>query len=68
MDNFEKAILVIAGIAIGAVAVYFYMKSKTSLPVSYAVKTYSNIEEWEIVKDSDGRVRGVKVHRKAEEG
>lgn len=31
-------------------------------------KQFSNLEEWEIVKDRDGRVRGVRVHRTAEEG
>jgi len=30
-------------------------------------KTYSNVEEWEIIKDEKGRVRGIKVHRTAEE-
>jgi len=67
MDNFEKAILVIAGLAIGAVAVYFYMKSKVLPTASYTLKTYNNVEDWEIVKDVDGRVRGVRVHRSAKE-
>ena len=29
-------------------------------------RTYSNVEEWEVIKDEDGRVRGVRIHRKAE--
>lgn len=67
MDNFEKAILVIAGLAIGAVAVYFYMKSKAPAMATYTLKTYNNTEEWDIIKDSEGRVRGVRVHRDAKE-
>ena len=67
MDNFEKAILVIAGLAIGAVAVYFYMRSKVLPTASYTLKTYNNVEEWEILKDNDGRVKGVRVHRDAKE-
>jgi hypothetical protein len=68
VGNFEKAILVIAGIAIGAVVTFFLTRPAPTPTASYAVRTYSNVEEWEIAKDSDGRVRGVKVHRKAEEG
>lgn len=32
-----------------------------------SAKTYTNIEEWEFIKDERGRTRGIKVHRNAQE-
>lgn len=38
-------------------------------PVSGSLpeKTYTNVEEWEFMKDKDGRVLGLKVHRTAKQ-
>lgn len=65
LDNLEKLLLLIAGLAIGAVAVFVFMKPQPSVATSYV--TYSNVEEWEFLKDERGRVTGVRVHRKAEQ-
>jgi len=67
LDTFEKALLLIAGIAVGAVVVFFLTRPKTTPTASYTVKEYNNLEEWEILKDNDGRVKGVRVHRNAKE-
>ena len=66
MGNFEKALLLIVGIAIGAVVV-FILTRPGIVSTSYTVKEYNNAEEWKIIKDEDGRVQGVSVHRNAKE-
>lgn len=33
-----------------------------------SVKTYSNLEEWDFIKDENGRTRGVRIVRNAKEG
>lgn len=67
LGNFEKILLVIAGISIGAIAVFFLTRPKVATSAAYTVRSYNNIEEWEIIKDDDGRVKGVRVHRDAKE-
>jgi len=66
MDNLEKTLLVIFGIAIGAVIVIVLTRPKTTATYALA-KTYQNEEKWEFQKDENGRVTGVTVHRRAEE-
>jgi len=66
MDNLEKTLLVIFGIAIGAVIVIVLTRPKTTATYALA-KTYQNEEKWEFLKDDNGRVTGVTVHRKAEQ-
>jgi len=52
---------------------YLFLVFLAGLVIGYLLRgppsasvTYSNMEEWEIIKDEDGRVRGIKVHRRAE--
>lgn len=66
MDNLEKTLLVIFGIAIGAVIVIVLTRPKTTATYALA-KTYQNKETWEFLKDDRGMVTGVTVHRRAEE-
>lgn len=68
MDSFDKALFIIIGVVIGAAVVYYIVRSR--IPTAkYVVspKTYSNLEEWEIEREANGRLKGIKVHRKAEE-
>lgn len=67
MRNIEGIFLLILGVSIGAVAVYFLTRPKVAVSAAYTVRSYNNLEEWEIIKDKDGRVKGVKVHRDAKE-
>jgi hypothetical protein len=66
MDTLDKALLVIFGIAIGAVVVIVLTRPKPTATYALA-KTYQNEETWEFLKDDNGRVKGVTVHRKAEQ-
>lgn len=64
MDNWNW-ILLVGGITIGAVVVYLIFNQPVTMT---SPRTYNNIEEWEIIKESEtGRVKGVRVHRRAEE-
>jgi len=66
MDTLEKILFVVFGIAIGAVVVIVLTRPKSTATYTLA-KTYQNEETWEFLKDENGRVRGVTVHRKAEQ-
>lgn len=64
----SKWIYGVIGILIGAAAIALLLRTRT-IGTALAVppkQVYTNLEEWEIVKDSDGRTLGMKVHRKAE--
>lgn len=50
-------LLFVAGVIIG-----LFLSAR--LPSS----TYTNLESWDIVKDENGRVTGVRVHRNARKG
>ena len=77
-NSFSSPLVI--GLAIGvpiAFAVFFALRSKTAstrstaytmaeaLPVAQPQVTYKNLEEWEFIKNGDGRVTGVRVHRTA---
>ena len=68
MDTWEKVLLVIIGIAVGA-GITVVLIPRASIPQTYAVaRTYSNTEEWDIIRDEEtGRVKGVRAHRNAKE-
>jgi hypothetical protein len=75
MGDFESGVGVgiIVGIAVGIplgwlIAQLFIRPSAATGQSAAGNKTYSNVEEWDIVKDERGRVKGVRVHRRAEEG
>jgi hypothetical protein len=60
MRGFEEGLIVGIAIGLGILLIYVF----TSTPSK--TQSYSNVEEWEIVKDPEtGRVRGVRVHRRA---
>lgn len=59
----EVALLIVLGLGIGVVATYILLRPAPS----YMVRQYNNIEKWEIIKDDEGRVKGVEVHRDAKE-
>jgi hypothetical protein len=58
------ALGLLLGIPLGMAALWFLVQAgqhQSGLPV-----TYSNVEEWEFVRDpATGRTLGVKVHREA---
>jgi hypothetical protein len=56
LADFKDLIIVFA---VGLVIGYFLRGASASA-------RYSNYEEWEVIKDQNGRVKGVRVHRKAE--
>lgn len=64
---------IVIGIATGVAIGLAVASQKQSSPAPSATfvpaKTYSNLEEWEIVRDPDtGRVKGVRVKRTAQQG
>ena len=68
MNNTQTILLLIAGIGITAVVAYLILRPKTTTTTSYTtVRSYSNNEEWQFTKDSEGRVLGVTVKREAKE-
>jgi len=70
METWEKVLLLVLGVAVGAGITFVLTRPRADAqPTSYAVaRTYSNTEEWEIIRDEKtGRVKGVKAHRRAEE-
>lgn len=67
MDSTDKIILLIAGIGISAALAFFILRPKVGSQVYKVVQTYENEETWEFLKDDNGRVTGVKIHRKAEQ-
>lgn len=65
MDKWDW-ILLLGGIAVGGVFVYFFLRPVPTTVASQPSETYSNIEEWEIIKNPvTGRVEGVRVKRTA---
>lgn len=70
MEDFESGIVVgiILGLTIGIPAGWFAAQLLLhSSEAGHTTKQYSNVEEWEIVKDESGRTRGIRVHRTAKE-
>lgn len=70
----DKTLALIVGISFGfgvvALAIGFFLLAKNSQPDvvlsnNGATTTYKNEERWSVVKDSDGRVRDIIVHREA---
>ncbi len=61
MNKEDVVIGIVIGFAIGAVVVI----AIKGVP---GTQTYHNLEEWEVVKDGDDRVVGLKVKRTAESG
>jgi hypothetical protein len=66
MDNFARILFLVFGITIGAIVVVVLTRPKPTATYALA-KTYQNEEKWEFLKDENGRVIGVTVHRKAEQ-
>ena len=66
--GFLLAFLGIVGIGILAVAVASSGDStpRSSGRLRLVERGYSNLEEWEIIRDSRGRTVGVRAHRKVE--
>lgn len=69
----DKTLALIVGISFGfgvvALAIGFFLIAKNSTQVvlssNGATTTYKNEERWSVVKDGDGRVRDIVVHREA---
>jgi hypothetical protein len=66
MNNWEKVLLIGVGLVAGVVVTLAIFRPKTQA-ITYVARTYTNMEEWEFIKDLDGRVRGVRVKRNARE-
>jgi hypothetical protein len=57
----------VIGVPVGMVLFWFLSKHVGSEGL-FASKTYSNLEEWEFIRDpSTGRTKGLKVKRTAKE-
>jgi hypothetical protein len=56
------------GVCLGWIVAHTFFTAIQPKPATYNSKpsTYNNFEEWEIIKDESGRVKNVKVHRKAQ--
>lgn len=59
---------ILVGLAIGIPAGWFSAQLLLHSSEAGHTTQYSNVEEWEIVKDESGRTRGIRVHRTAKEG
>ncbi len=59
----------LAGVILGGIVVGLFLSrpnpsySYCATPRASPMKVYTNIEEWEIVKDARGRTTGVRVKR-----
>jgi len=61
-------ILVGIPLGIGLLWAFTHLSGQQTALRYVPAKTYSNVEEWEIIKDpKTGRTLGIRVHRKAEE-
>jgi len=60
--------VVLTGIAF-SILICFITAVRTPAQASGSLpeKTYTNAEEWEFIKDKDGRVLGLKAHRNAKQ-
>lgn len=68
MDTTDKIILLIAGIGIAGAVAFFLLRPRTTVSQSYkVVQSYENEETWEFLRDENGRTKGVRIHRKAQE-
>lgn len=66
LNNWELLLLGIAiGVPLGVVIIYVANRPVASSATLAVPRTYSNLEEWEIVRDKDGRTKGVRVKRDA---
>lgn len=68
-DNLVYIVLgLFVGVPLGAFFLWLFTRPRSPSPTYVPTKTYSNVEEWEIVKDpATGRTKGLRVHRMAEE-
>lgn len=66
MNTTDTILLLVAGISITAVVVFLVFRPKTDNQTYKIVQSYQNEETWNFIKDENGRVTGVTVHRKAE--
>lgn len=53
---------------VGVVIGFVLLAGRTASPVLALPMQYNNDERWSVVKDADGRVREVIVHREAKQG
>lgn len=56
------------GLAVVGVVAVFIMLAKNPSPtlaMTAPAQTYNNQEEWDVVKDANGRVKTIVVHREA---
>lgn len=67
MNSTDKIILLIAGIGFAVGVAFYFLRPKTNTQTYKAVQSYQNEETWNFIKDENGRVTGVTVHRKATE-
>ena len=76
MRDENWVLMLIFGALVGATIIFFTVKKEPVLPVKLArtynasvptnmTRTYSNLEEWEIERDVNGRLKNIKVHREA---
>lgn len=70
MDNDTVTLLlgVTFGFAVVGVIIGFILLTKSSTPalsLSLPTQTYNNEEKWDVIKDQNGRVKTVVVHREA---
>jgi len=73
-ENGAVVLVLGAGMLIGGLFVWLILRSAAPAAATRRVvyapvrTTYTNEEEWDIVRDERGRVVGVRAHRRAEEG
>lgn len=68
MDNSTVTLLLglTLGLAVVGLAISLLILTKSTAPAILATpSSYSNEERWTVIKDSDGRVKNVIVHREA---
>jgi hypothetical protein len=59
----DRDLLIVLGV--GVLAYFVWQQQSRQLVASPMLNSYQNAEEWEIVRDTTGRIAGITIHRDA---
>ena len=67
MDSEDLILGILIGLFLAVPITLYLTKNQTTMPIQQPKTYYENTEEWEIIRDKNGRTQGVRVIRKAKE-
>ena len=67
MDSEDLILGILIGIFLAVPISLYLTKNQTTIPLQHTKTFYENTEEWEIIRDKNGRTQGVRIIRKAKE-